>query len=133
MEATTEKCGAEALGYVCDREAGHEGQHRGYNEQIDEPMFWPTLQVRNEEVLAVQVKPAAPIGPQVWVAVQPEHAGGYMILGFHHDKAQAASLCKTAEDYIVPVNVDTDRTSQLDGTHPGTEHPLAPNGYGHGH
>jgi hypothetical protein len=35
-----DKCGAAAGGLVCDREKGHSGNHRGYNEQIDEPMFW---------------------------------------------------------------------------------------------
>lgn len=36
------RCGARFTGItlVCDREAGHAGSHRGYNEQIDEPMFW---------------------------------------------------------------------------------------------
>lgn len=35
------KCRAENDGFACDREPGHSGSHRGYNAQIDEPMFWP--------------------------------------------------------------------------------------------
>lgn len=27
-------------GMRCDRNAGHQGPHRGYNPTIDEPMFW---------------------------------------------------------------------------------------------
>jgi hypothetical protein len=34
-------CGEASGSLVCDREVGHDGNHRGYNEQIDEPMFWP--------------------------------------------------------------------------------------------
>lgn len=36
-------CGALSPGplhLICDRESGHDGNHRGYNAQIDEPMFW---------------------------------------------------------------------------------------------
>jgi hypothetical protein len=33
-------CGATSHGYVCDREPGHAGNHRSYNEQVDEPVFW---------------------------------------------------------------------------------------------
>jgi hypothetical protein len=33
-------CGSARSGLVCDREAGHPGEHRGYNWRIDEPMFW---------------------------------------------------------------------------------------------
>lgn len=25
---------------VCDREVGHDGEHRGYDDTIDEPIFW---------------------------------------------------------------------------------------------
>lgn len=35
------RCGARSGDYICDRDANHEGNHRGYNEQIDAPMFWP--------------------------------------------------------------------------------------------
>ncbi len=35
-----EKCRASVGFLSCDREVGHDGSHRGYNEQIDEPMFW---------------------------------------------------------------------------------------------
>lgn len=34
------RCGARSGQFVCDRDAGHGGDHRGYNEQIDEPIFW---------------------------------------------------------------------------------------------
>jgi hypothetical protein len=40
LGTTTARCGAVSHQYTCDREAGHDGQHRGYNEQIDEPVFW---------------------------------------------------------------------------------------------
>lgn len=33
-------CGDERDGYRCERPLGHTGSHRGYNEQIDAPMFW---------------------------------------------------------------------------------------------
>jgi hypothetical protein len=39
-ELVPAKCGASSEHLVCDREAGHQGQHRGYDAQIDEPMFW---------------------------------------------------------------------------------------------
>lgn len=35
-----DQCGAVSAHLVCDRESGHSGSHRGYDEQIDEPMFW---------------------------------------------------------------------------------------------
>lgn len=34
-------CGHTAGALVCDREPGHVGNHRGYNDQIDAAMFWP--------------------------------------------------------------------------------------------
>jgi len=37
---TQKQCGHVNGSLVCDREPNHEGNHRGYNEQIDEPMFW---------------------------------------------------------------------------------------------
>lgn len=33
---------------ACDRERGHAGDHRGYDPQIDEPMFWPNLADRGQ-------------------------------------------------------------------------------------
>lgn len=33
-------CGVTRDGVTCDREQKHTGNHRGYNAQIDEPMFW---------------------------------------------------------------------------------------------
>jgi hypothetical protein len=36
-----QRCAAQSGQLICDREAGHQGNHRGYNAQIDEPMFWP--------------------------------------------------------------------------------------------
>jgi hypothetical protein len=36
-----ERCGQGFGGYVCDRDRNHAGDHRGYNEQIDAPLFWP--------------------------------------------------------------------------------------------
>jgi hypothetical protein len=36
-------CGDKYGGYVCDREPGHPGEHRGYNPQIDEAVFWPAV------------------------------------------------------------------------------------------
>lgn len=123
MEATIEKCGAEALGYVCDREAGHEGQHRGYNEQIDEPMFWPTLKVRNE---------AVPAGVRIWLAARPQADGSHLVLGWDILKAQAATRCTEPEDFLVPIDEGA-APMPLSGNHPEAERPLAPKGYGHGH
>jgi hypothetical protein len=37
-----ERCGQGRGWFVCDRWRDHEGDHRGYNEQIDEPVFWAT-------------------------------------------------------------------------------------------
>ena len=34
------QCGAVYGHLVCDREHGHSGSHRGYDEQIDEALFW---------------------------------------------------------------------------------------------
>jgi len=34
------QCGAVCEHLVCDRERGHLGQHRGYDANIDEPIFW---------------------------------------------------------------------------------------------
>lgn len=39
-DANTPRCGVEGYGLTCDREVGHEGQHRGYSEAFDAPMFW---------------------------------------------------------------------------------------------
>ena len=36
----TKTCGHKNGSLTCDREPEHEGNHRGYNAQIDEPMFW---------------------------------------------------------------------------------------------
>jgi hypothetical protein len=33
-------CGVRSGELICDREEGHHGYHRGYNEKIDAPMFW---------------------------------------------------------------------------------------------
>lgn len=41
-----ERCGcmsSDGTRIVCDRDYNHEGQHRGYNEQIDAPMFFGAL------------------------------------------------------------------------------------------
>lgn len=35
-------------GLTCDRERGHSGEHRGYNANIDEPMFWGVSPLRQE-------------------------------------------------------------------------------------
>jgi hypothetical protein len=40
LNESPRRCGVVAGSYTCDREAGHTGSHRGYDEQIDEPMFW---------------------------------------------------------------------------------------------
>lgn len=42
-----DKCGASrsvpgAAGLVCDKAPGHDGDHRGYLEQQDEVLFWPS-------------------------------------------------------------------------------------------
>lgn len=34
------RCDARCGFYRCDREVGHLGQHRTYNEALDEPLFW---------------------------------------------------------------------------------------------
>lgn len=133
MEATQAKCSAKAFGLTCQREEGHPGQHRGYNEQIDEPMFWPVLKVRNE-VVQVVAEPVrlADYTTKVWVAAEPAGAGGHTVLGWHSGKAEAASLCRTADAFIFPVGIDQ-VTVTIDPNHPEAEHPLAPKGYGHGH
>lgn len=41
-------CSAESCNFVCDRERGHLGSHRSYNEQIDEPVFWSQIKHKRE-------------------------------------------------------------------------------------
>jgi hypothetical protein len=36
----TVRCGVEHDGLACDRLSGHEGPHRGYCAQRDEPVLW---------------------------------------------------------------------------------------------
>ena len=36
-----ERCGQMFGGHVCDKDRDHDGDHRGYSEQHDEPLFWP--------------------------------------------------------------------------------------------
>lgn len=122
MEATQAKCSAKAFGLTCQREEGHPGQHRGYNEQIDEPMFWPVLKVRNEVV-----RP----GLRIWLAARPQQDGSHLVLGWDILKAQAATRCTEPEDFLVPI--DEGAAMPLSGNHPEAERPLAPKGYGHGH
>lgn len=35
-----DKCGETSGALVCDREPGHTGAHRGYNDAVDEVLFW---------------------------------------------------------------------------------------------
>lgn len=39
-DAKSGLCGIISGIYRCDRERGHAGNHRGYNEEHDEPVFW---------------------------------------------------------------------------------------------
>ncbi len=43
-ESTHARCGNTSGSFVCDRETGHVGAHRGYDAQIDEPVFWLDVQ-----------------------------------------------------------------------------------------
>lgn len=121
MTTATRKCCVQACGLICDREAGHPGQHRGYNEQIDEAMFWPVLQVRNEVV-----RP----GARIWLAARPQ-ADGHLVLGWDILKPRAVARCTEPEDFVVPF--ESGQMQVLSGDHPEAEHPLVPKGYVHGH
>lgn len=115
MTTATSKCCVQACGLTCDREAGHPGQHRGYNEQIDEPMFWPVLQVRNEVV-----RP----GVRIWLAARPQ-ADGYLALGWDSLKPQAVARCTEPDDFVVPI--DEGAPMPLSENHQEAGRPLAPN------
>lgn len=62
-----ERCGVinHFLGWpmACDREPGHKGSHRGYNEQIDEAMFWDT----GKKPSTTTARPGADVGPDIAV------------------------------------------------------------------
>lgn len=45
-------CGAMNSGLRCDRERGHTGAHRSYQDQIDEPMFWVDPPPENRPIVS---------------------------------------------------------------------------------
>lgn len=52
----SDRCGATrnvpgAAGLVCDKAPGHDGDHRGYLEQQDEVLFWPSVVERDRALL----------------------------------------------------------------------------------
>ena len=66
----TKACGHENGSLTCDREPEHEGNHRGYNAQIDEPMFWAPAYTT-----AAQTPPWTCVMdfPTAWAFVREQH------------------------------------------------------------
>lgn len=77
MSADT--CGALKDWMTCDRAPGHDGDHRGYDEQHDAVLFWPTSTRLLEEL-----ERAIPIA---LAAVEPKQR-----------RAAAARLKRTIDD-----------------------------------
>lgn len=75
-----ERCGQSRNGMVCDRWRDHDGDHRGYNEQIDEAMFWstevpPTMDEMQAtyDAFCAAVDREDLLGAQVYAAVCADH------------------------------------------------------------
>lgn len=49
------RCGAVSGSFACDREAGHSGSHRGYNDAIDEAMFWASRPIEHGAALMTEL------------------------------------------------------------------------------
>lgn len=47
-----ERCPSTRGGYSCDRAIGHDGSHRGYDEQHDTPLFWEDLKPEDTAAIA---------------------------------------------------------------------------------
>lgn len=80
-------CGNASGLYSCDREPGHGGSHRGYNEEHDAPMFWEDVKPAEElleriravlrafysaELSASSVQPVLDLAAELNPDLQPE-------------------------------------------------------------
>lgn len=69
-ERETKRCAVEMNGIRCDREAGHTGSHRGYLEQVDEPVFWDNG--GSDRIAAIRARAQA-ASPGQWQACRMTH------------------------------------------------------------